>query len=40
MTTDPRVDLAHIVECIKKIERFSGGGKAASCRRPWLRTPC
>jgi hypothetical protein len=28
MTKDPRVYLAHILECIEKIERFTGGGKA------------
>jgi len=27
MTKDPRVYLAHILECIEKIERFTGGGK-------------
>lgn len=27
MTKDPRVYLAHIVECIEKIERFTAGGK-------------
>lgn len=27
MTKDPRVYLAHILECIEKVERFTGGGK-------------
>jgi uncharacterized protein with HEPN domain len=27
MTKDPRVYLAHILECIQKIERFTAGGK-------------
>lgn len=28
MKKDPRVYLAHILECIQKIERFTAGGKA------------
>ena len=27
MTKDPRVYLAHILECIQRIERFTAGGK-------------
>ncbi len=27
MSKDPRVYLAHILECIQKIERFTEGGK-------------
>jgi uncharacterized protein with HEPN domain len=27
MTKDPRVYLAHILECIQKIERFTAGGR-------------
>lgn len=29
MSKDPRVYLAHILECIQKIERFTAGGKGA-----------
>lgn len=29
MSKDPRVSLAHTLECIQKIERFTAGGRAA-----------
>lgn len=32
MSKDPRVYLAHIKECIQKIERFTEGGKSVFFR--------
>ena len=36
MTKDPRVYLAHIVECIQKIERFTAEGKSRFFRDPMV----
>ncbi len=32
MTKDPRVYLAHILECVQKIERFTADGKGRFLR--------
>ena len=32
MTKDPRVHLAHIIECVQKIERFTADGQGRLLR--------
>jgi uncharacterized protein with HEPN domain len=36
MTKDPRVYLAHILECLQKIERFTAGGKTCFLQDPMV----
>lgn len=36
MTRDPRVYLAHILECIQKIERFTAEGKGRFLQEPMV----
>jgi uncharacterized protein with HEPN domain len=37
MTKDPRVYLAHILECIQKIERFTADGKSRFLQEPMIQ---
>ena len=37
MKKDPRVYLAHILECVEKIERYTGGGREEYMREPLIQ---
>jgi uncharacterized protein with HEPN domain len=37
VTKDPRVYLAHILECVEKVERFTAGGEEAFLQEPLVQ---